>query len=404
MKHEILGEQTSTIREDMKEESKVEKTQPLTRVKLGPAGWQEVGSSPDDAVRQALTRRLSQRVFDSNIVCLIGSGVSRGVNGPSMGDFWKLAREQKHFDHALAKSGHPKAKEDIEAFLSRCRMAEQFHGSDDKLSEFIAGVQKAITAACRKFLAATTPLPTHCGFLQRLARRSNDAPRTMVFTTNYDLCIEQAAGQAGLPVIDGFSHTDPQRFDGRNYDLDYVRRVPNQREPSFVEGAFHLYKLHGSVNWADRDGEIIRDAQTEQGVMIFPRDSKYQLSYRHPFLEMMARFQFALRQPNTTLFALGFGFNDDHLSEPILAALRSNPQFSLVVATRSLAMHSEGKDANRYLKALSELAGQSGIESVALIDGTFDQFVPLVPAVGAQSDEQRFAEIARKILQPKPNA
>ena len=388
----------------MKQESKVEMAQSLPRVKLGAAGWQEIGALPDDATRQALTRRLSQRVLDSNIVCLIGSGVSLGVGGPSMGDLWEMAKTLTHFDHALAKSGHPKDEADIETFLSRCRMAEQFHGADDKLSLFISGVQKAITVACRKFLTATMPLPTHRSFLQRLARRSNNAPRTMVFTTNYDLCIEQSAGQAGLPVIDGFSHTDPQRFDGRNYDLDYVRRVPNQREPSFVEGAFQIYKLHGSVNWADRDGEIIRDAQTEQGVMIFPRDSKYQLSFQHPFLEMMARFQFALRQPNTTLFALGFGFNDDHLSEPILAALRSNPQFSLIVATRSLEKNSEGKDANRYLKVLSELAGEGGIESVTLIDGTFDQFVPLVPAVGAQSDEQRFADIARKILQPKPNA
>jgi hypothetical protein len=371
--------------------------------KLDSKGWQEIGAAQDDPVRQALSQRLSQRVLDPNIICLIGSGVSRGVDGPSMEDLWKLAEQQPNFEHALKKSGHPKDKRDIETFLSRCRMAEKFYGTDIDLDAFLTATEKAITTACRKFLAVTTPLPMHSSFLQRLARRSSDAPRSLVFTTNYDLCIEQAAGQAGLPVIDGFSHTDPRRFDGRNYDLDYVRRVPNQREPNFVEGAFHLYKLHGSVNWAARGGEIVRDAQTERAVMIFPRDSKYQLSYQQPFLEMMARFQFALRQPNTTLFALGFGFNDDHLSEPILAALRSNLQFNLVVATRSLQENSEGEGANHYLKTLSELAGEGSIESVTLIDGTFDHFVPLVPAVGAQSDEQRFAEIARRILQPKAN-
>ncbi len=382
---------------------KTKATEPV-RVKNGTSDWQEIGEASDDSFRQSITQRLSQRVLDTHIVCLVGSGVSLGVNGPSMGDFWKLAKEHKDFEHALAKSGHPKAIEDIEAFLSRCRMAEQFQGKDETLTGFIADIQKGITMKCRTFLTPTTSLPAHSSFLQRLARRSNDAPRTMVFTTNYDLCIEQAAGQAGLPVIDGFSHTDPQRFDGRNYDLDYVRRVPNQREPRFVEGAFHLYKLHGSVNWKDSAGEIVRDAQTEQGVMIFPRDSKYQLSYQHPFLEMMARFQFALRQPNTTLFVLGFGFNDDHLSEPILSALRSNPQFNLVVATRSLVKKSEGADANHYFKVLSELAGASGLENVTLLDCTFDQFLPLVPVVGGQSDEQRFADIARRILQPKAGA
>lgn len=368
------------------------------KIKLGSAIWQELGVSDEDEVRKSLAHRLSQRVLGQNVVCLIGSGVSLGVGGPSMGDFWKLAKAHADFAHALTQSGHPAGDENIEALLSRCRMAEQFHGKDAKLSQFIGDIQKGITDACRKFLKSTTQLPAHSTFLQRLARRSSDSARAMVFTTNYDLCIEQAAGQAGLPVIDGFSHTDPQRFDGRNYDLDYVRRVPNQREPSFVEGAFQLYKLHGSVNWSDNNGEIIRDAQTEQGVMIFPRDSKYQLSYQHPFLEMMARFQFALRQPNTTLFVLGFGFNDDHLSEPILAALRSNPQFNLVVATRSLENSCASND---YFNRLSALAGENGIESVTLIDGTFDQFVPLVPAIGTQSDEQRFADIARRLLQPK---
>lgn len=384
-------------------------TRPITppnvesvKVKLGPDDWQEVGETLDDVVRTSLVQRLCQRVTSQNIVCLIGSGVSLGVNGPSMGDFWELAKSQNGFEHALNKSRHPIEKEDIELFLSRCRMAEQFCEKDEQLTQFITGVQKSITESCRQFLTPITDLHSHCSFLNRLVRRFNDTSRAMVFTTNYDLCIEQAAGQAGLPIIDGFSHSDPQRFDGRNYDLDYVRRVPNQREPSFVEGAFQLYKLHGSVNWADRDGEIIRDPQTEQGVMIFPRESKYQLSYQHPFLEMMARFQFALRQPNTTLFALGFGFNDDHLSEPILSALRSNSQFNLVVATRSLKKYSDGTTPNRFLKVLSSLAGERGIESVTLIDATFDQFVPLIPSTGQQSDEQRFVEIARRILQPKP--
>ena len=379
----------------------VENPKPMLKVKLSPNGWQEIQESADDAVRQAVTQRLRKSALNPNIICLIGSGVSLGVGGPSMSDLWALAEKQPYFDHAIKKSGYPAGNQNIEAFLSHCQLVERLHGTDTNLGCFIRGVQQAITAACRDFLKPTTPLSSHCSFLQRLVRRSNDGPRAMVFTTNYDLCIEQAAGQSSLPVIDGFSHTDPQRFDGRNYDLDYVRRIPNQREPSFVEGAFHLYKLHGSVNWATRNGEIIRDAQTEESVMIFPRDSKYQLSYQQPFLEMMARFQFALRQPNATLFALGFGFNDDHLSEPILAALRSNPQFNLVVATCALEKRADGSEPNKYLKALSELAGESGIESVTLIDGTFDQFVPLVPTTGGQSDEQRFTEVVRRILQPR---
>ncbi len=388
----------------MKENTESESKPNEVEIKFGPDGWKKLEGSSDD-VRKSLIQRLSQRVMDQNIVCLIGSGVSIGAGGPSMNDFWEIAESYSNIEYAKQISRY---NEDgnIEALLSRCQMVEQCNGKDEEITKFIEEVQKSITQKCREFLKPTTDLHSHCSFLQRLARRSSDSSRMMVFTTNYDLCIEQAAAKVGLPVIDGFSHTVPQRFDGRNYDLDYVRRVPNQREPSFVEGAFHLYKLHGSVDWTYSDGEIIRNPHAEKSVMIFPRDSKYQLTYQQPFLEMMARFQFALRQPNTTLFVLGFGFNDDHLSAPILEALRSNPQFNLIVVARSLRKNSgdaEDAEANRFLKVFSKLAEEDGIESVTLIDSTFDQFVPLVPAVGTQTGEQRLAEIIREILQSKTN-
>ena len=141
-----------------------------------------------------------------------------------MNKLWHLASDVSGFEHALKSAGHSIDHEDIEVFLSRCRMAKQLHGTDSELDKFVSGVQKAITAACRDFLKSTTRLSRHCDFLQRLARRPTEKPRVTLFTTNYDLCIEQAAGQAGLPVIDGFTHTFPQRFDGRNYDMDLVRR------------------------------------------------------------------------------------------------------------------------------------------------------------------------------------
>lgn len=61
--------------------------------------------------------------------------------------------------------------------------------------------------------------------------------------------------------------------------------------------------------------------------MIFPAKGKYQQSYIQPHLELIAKFLQGLRDPNICLITSGFGFNDDHLSEPIYAALQSNPAF-----------------------------------------------------------------------------
>ena len=163
---------------------------------------------------------------------------------------------------------------------------------------------------------------------------------------------------------------------------------------------FHLYKLHGSVDWKKSNGDIERDGATEEAVMIYPRATKYQLSYRPPFLEMMARFQFALRQPNTTLFAIGFGFNDDHLSEPILSALGSYPHFNLVIATKALEAAAEktaNGEPNSYLNRFSKLAGNDAVENVLLLDCDFSQFVSLVPNAAGQSEGQRFAELVKAL-------
>ena len=45
----------------------------------------------------------------------------------------------------------------------------------------------------------------------------------------------------------------------------------------------------------------------------------------------MAQYLAAVREPNTCVLVVGFGFNDDHLAEPLLAAARSNPHLRLII-------------------------------------------------------------------------
>ena len=373
------------------------------RVKLDASGWRDVLNDDESKTSDRLRERLTHSVLAENVVCLIGSGASIAVGGPSMNDLWGVASRESGFNEALTQAGYKvpaDGKGNVEEFLSRCQMVEEFNSSGPDLKTFLKGVEMAIVSKCRSFLTKETTLTPHCDLLRRLARRPNDKSRVRVFTTNYDVCLEHAAGLIGLPVIDGFSHTYPQRFDGCHYEYDLVRRVPNQREPDYVDGVFHLYKLHGSVDWKSSKGDIERDHATEATVMIYPRATKYQLSYRPPFLEMMARFQFSLRQPNTTLFAIGFGFNDDHLSEPILSALASNPHFNLVIATKALETSAEetaSGEANSYLNRFSKLAGNDAVENVLLLDCDFSQFVSLIPNPAGQSESQRFAELVKAL-------
>src|SRR5690606_2578481 len=106
----------------------------------------------------------------------------------------------------------------------------------------------------------------------------------------------------------------------------------------FIPNVFHLYKLHGSVDWTKntKSGEIEKNPVSESPLLIYPRNTKYELSFEQPYLEMMSAFHTALRQPDTGLLILGFGFNDNHLAEPILSAINSNLHLKVVVCDPSL--------------------------------------------------------------------
>lgn len=376
-------------------------TQTPVQIMLDQSGWKDLSVKEDPQPSKDLKNLLRQRFSDTNVACLIGSGVSIGEGGPSMGDLWTVIQNVDGFDKAIEATGYK--GDDIEAFLTFCQMSQELGGNLDELAGFVQRAEIRITEECRGFKVNSPDLDDHVRLLRQLAKSNNGFNRPIVFTTNYDLLIERAAARASLPIIDGFTSHPPYWFDGRSFDIDFVRKVPNQREPAFVEGVFHYCKLHGSVNWASREGEVCRQ-QTDKGIMIYPRNSKFQASYQQPFLEMMSRFQGFLRKPNATLFVVGFGFNDDHLSEPIVAALRTNPQFNLVVATRSLRKHagmngSATTSPNKYLAKLGQ-AVQGGLGTVALIDADFNQFAALIPTMQQQTDEQKFVELARQVLPP----
>jgi len=148
-----------------------------------------------------------------------------------------------------------------------------------------------------------------------------------------------------------------------------------------LEGVFQLFKLHGSVNWArsaSGDIEVKTNPTPESACLIYPAKGKYQQSYVQPHLELVSQYFSALREPNTCLIVAGFGFNDDHLSEPILAAVRTNPYLRLIIVNPSVDdITSRAKEPNRFWETLYSLAKQR--EDVWLINASFSEFSEMIP-------------------------
>jgi NAD-dependent SIR2 family protein deacetylase len=360
----------------------------------GTGDWRSpIAATPSDTAAQADARKAKDELKNAllaslqmqHVVVLAGSGCSRSAGGPTMRDLWNATVGEKPSDAAKATAGkvnHALDDRNIELFLSKVEAFLQVT-QDQDVSAFLDSSKEAILASCTSFLEPqgidSETLETHRTVLHRISRRRVRDHRLRVFTTNYDLCFERAAAGVGGVALDGFSFTAPRRYDPRFFGYDIIRRPRNGDDLGhYLEGVFLLYKLHGSVNWArGQDGTIYeknRPAPAE-ACLIYPATGKYQQSFVQPHLESIAQYLAAVREPGTCVLVVGFGFNDDHLAEPLLAAVQSNPHLRLIVVDPGADANET--NGNRYWKRLFELGGRG--EDVWFIKASFAEFAKIVP-------------------------
>ncbi|WP_194290567.1 SIR2 family protein [Modestobacter roseus] len=359
------------------------------------ADWVDLGGDtsamlPIEAEAHRLTRltledRLLSALTADSLVVLTGLGTSLSLSGvggekaaPTMWDLFEAVSAFDGFD--IAKELAPAAVErgDVEGVLSS-RHAALALNPDHRVSAFARQAERHVLAAC-SFVDESTDLSIHELFLRKVARRSTRLARTKIFTTNYDLAFEAAADRARFTLIDGFDVRGSQRFDGAFFDQDVVRRRPG--EGLVLESnVAHLLKLHGSVDWDQADGYIYRRPQPIEPVLIYPSQSKYQMSFRPPYLECMSRFHIALREPDVALLVVGFGFNDAHIAAPIESALRSNVGMKVLVVAPNLSTVD-----NASVAMLRELTA-AGDGRVTLLETKFDSFTAILPDI-APDDER----------------
>lgn len=336
-----------------------------------------------------------------HLVVLAGSGCSLTAGGPSMADLWNATVGEPASTEARAAAamvGHDIEDKNIEALLSRIDAALQLNEQND-LRKFLNDSKKTILHRCSSFLGDNN-LHSHRRFLHRLSRRRARDQRLKIFTTNYDLCFERSASILGGVAIDGFSFTAPRRYDPRYFSYDLVRRPRSGEDASYLEGVFLLYKLHGSVNWArTADGSIFEKASPspDQACLIYPAAGKYQQSFSQPHLESMAQYLAAVREPNTCVVVAGFGFNDDHLSEPLLAAAQSNPHLRLIIVDPGAEHHASG--GNKFWKKFDALARQG--EDIWLVAADFEAFSEMVPDLKSLTPAETLMKAIQGATKPK---
>lgn len=374
----------------------------FAHVSHGADVWTDLSSqgAKDEGLKK-LSEYLHSVLTTPNLLVLAGSGTSLGkVNGPSMGDLWTKATALTDFAEVRKAVKQPDDDLWIENFLSRCQMAKEFLPAAEatQVAGYLKVCERMILTACTDFVA-TADLEGHRTFLRRMARRRSKAPRLRVFTTNYDRCFEESASRLGMSIVDGFSFSMPRYYDPRFFGYDIVRRAKGSDETNdFVEGVIQIFKLHGSVDWDRTADGIIQKENPTVPCLIYPSNAKYQQSYTQPHLESMTQFQAALREPNTCLVTIGFGFNDNHLSAPILAALESNPSFKLLAV--DLVAQKKSADAEGMYATLKSKILQ-GESDVAMLNAEFGQFAELIPQLRALSPAEQMERTVKQIAGKK---
>jgi hypothetical protein len=211
----------------------------------------------------------------------------------------------------------------IETILSKVRLLQTalgntpMHGLD---GPGYAELGKAICEAIGEIVGASLPIgrtPYH--ELVSWISGTQRANAIEVFTTNYDLLLEQAFELAKAPYFDGFTggHApffDPVTVAGNDLPARWSR----------------LWKLHGSLGWKSDNGIIIRSGGLECAELVYPDHLKYDLTQKQPYAALFERLKRFLLTPDTVLLTTGFSFRDAHVCAVLGEALAMNANAAVI--------------------------------------------------------------------------
>ncbi|MGE0754629.1 MAG: SIR2 family protein [Alphaproteobacteria bacterium] len=214
----------------------------------------------------------------------------------------------------------------IEEILSKVRsLSAALKGSEQKLGPYTQkNFDDAAAAICKKIgEVVNCKLPTNDTPYNLLAGWIGGTDRenaVEIFTSNYDLLMEEALEYAKIPFFSGFSGFHEPFFDAASI-------ASNDDMPSRWA---RLWKLHGSLGWGiNEKGELIAGKGRDASELIYPDHLKYDHIQKLPYTALFDRLRKFLMTPDTLLLSCGFSYGDAHVSAVINEALAANPAASV---------------------------------------------------------------------------
>ena len=214
-------------------------------------------------------------------------------------------------------------QKDIETILSRVRSLAKVIGiskvhdlNGDEFEKF----GERICMEIGKVVDARLPKgpSAYADLVSWVIGTSRDHP-IEIFTTNYDLLLEEAFETVRAPYFDGFTG-------GREPFFDPVSIANNDLPARWTR----IWKLHGSLGWCKGEREeVIRSGKSTATHLVFPEHLKYDQTQKAPYTALFDRLKSFLSTNDTLLISIGFSFADAHVAARIDEGLASNPSASV---------------------------------------------------------------------------
>jgi hypothetical protein len=246
------------------------------------------------------------------------SGLTNRVKASLNSDDKLKVVAQTAWDRVTARDIPTPTVEDVLSHIrtlkSICGTGEIDGFSGDLLDKLDNAICEKIREIVNKALPASdTPYHVLASWIQAIPR---DKP-VEIFTTNYDLLLEQALEEQRVPYFDGFVGSDSAFLD-----------LESMAEDDLPARWARLWKIHGSINWwmtAKKKIRRSRDPVAGEQLLIYPSHLKYDQSRQMPYSAMLDRLRVFLRSDQVVLLTCGYSFADEHINAHIGQGLSGNP-------------------------------------------------------------------------------
>lgn len=318
--------------------------------------------------------RLIDRIQDSNINFLFGSGMSAGYLD-ILSNIEQLLTELND-DKTIADD---KQKALIRASI----LNKYFEGVIEKniniLDETLTDLKLTSTLNSYKTFFRTI------NQLILLRRNKLLSKQVNIFTTNIDIFLERGVEEAGLESNDGFGKGFKPKYDLSNFKKSIFQKSLHFDNSSEIP-VFNILKIHGSLTWKHEKENIYFDSTLEQIQkvkatsksdlievltkniedvkkdnltslisklttkkinenkfkafleeydklsIVNPTKGKFQQTVLdQKYYDLLRIYANELERENTLLFVMGFSFADEHIKDLTIRVANSNPTLMIYI-------------------------------------------------------------------------